>query len=419
MKKKNHYINFVSFVILLLLFYPITAKSKLIDLTKSLLVCSEKIVGVEAKAVDVLVEEIEKRTGIKFPIMYSLPDESIPAIFVGSEKSLKKYLSKFSIRMSTLNHEGYQISVLTHPRTAVFIIGKDQRGTLYAVGKFLRLMEWRKNKIEIDTSININSSPRYKIRGHQLGYRPKTNAYDAWSVAQFDQYIRELAIFGANSIEIMPPRTDDDLISPHMKLSPMEMMIEQSEIIDSYNMDVWIWYPNMGKDYSHPDSIKKELKERDEIFRKLKRVDVVFVPGGEPGDLHPDILFAWLEKVAAVLNKYHPKAKIWVSPQAFRPVKDWLDSFFDQVNRKYPWFGGVVFGPWVKTPLPEIRQIVDKEIPIRRYPDITHSISCQYPVKDWDLAFAMTLGRECYNPRPLAEKAIHNALDEFADGSLS
>ncbi|MGB2865599.1 MAG: hypothetical protein WBC05_19875 [Sedimentisphaerales bacterium] len=62
---------------------------------------------------------------------------------------------------------------------------------------------------------------------------------------------------------------------------------------------------------------------------------------------------------------------------------------------------------------------MDPEIPIRRYPDITHSISCQYPVKDWDLAFAMTLGRECYNPRPVAEKVIHNVLDEFAGGSIS
>jgi len=35
------------------------------------------------------------------------------------------------------------------------------------------------------------------------------------------------------------------------------------------------------------------------------------------------------------------------------------------------------------------------------------------------LAFAMTLGRECYNPRPAAEKVIHNVLDEFAEGSIS
>jgi hypothetical protein len=46
-------------------------------------------------------------------------------------------------------------------------------------------------------------------------------------------------------------------------------------------------------------------------------------------------------------------------------------------------------------------------------------LSCQYPVPDWDLAFAMTLGRECINPRPLDEKYIHNLYAGLASGSIS
>jgi hypothetical protein len=70
-------------------------------------------------------------------------------------------------------------------------------------------------------------------------------------------------------------------------------------------------------------------------------------------------------------------------------------------------------------PVQEIRKIVKPSIPIRHYPDITHNYSCQYPVPQWDLAYAMTLGRESINPRPNDEKAIHNALDEFGIGSIS
>ena len=44
--------------------------------------------------------------------------------------------------------------------------------------------------------------------------------------------------------------------------------------------------------------------------------------------------------------------------------------------------------------------------PVRHYPDITHSRQCQYPVPDWDTAFAVTEARECINPRPLGEAAI-------------
>ena len=389
------------------------------DFTNSVIVTPLKLERLEQKAITVLREEIQKRTGIQLSTLTEWPKNQQSVIAVGQTEQMKIFAGQYSDILEdgkTLNREGYRLSI---KERAILVAGNDPRGVLYGVGKLLRTLRMKSGSIFAREGVYIATSPRYPIRGHQLGYRPKTNAYDAWSPAQFDRYIRELALFGANSIEIIPPRTDDSLTSPHMKLPPIEMMIKQSEIIDSYGMDVWIWYPNMGKDYTDPDSVREQLQEREDIFRKLKRIDVVFVPGGDPGDLHPDVLFTWLDKVAEVLNKYHPKAKIWVSPQAFRPTKEWLGAFYRNVNLKYPWFGGVVFGPWVKTPLPEIRKIVDQTIPIRRYPDITHSISCQYPVKDWDLAFAMTLGRECYNPRPVAEKMIHNVLDEFAAGSIS
>ena len=86
----------------------------------------------------------------------------------------------------------------------------------------------------------------------QLGYRPKTNAYDAWTVAQYDRYIRDLALFGANSIEIMPPRTDDDAVSENMKLPAIQMIVEQSKICKSYGLDVWMWVSQHDSDYSSP-----------------------------------------------------------------------------------------------------------------------------------------------------------------------
>jgi len=418
MRLKMFHIVGLSFLVLM---FPLVlpASSASLDFTNSVIVTPPKLERLELKAITVLREEIQKRTGIQLSTLTQWPKNQQPVIAVGQTAQMKMLAgpsSDFLEGGQALGKEGFRLSV---KENAIFVAGNDPRGVFYGIGKLLRTLRMIPGSISVPEDSDIASPPRYPIRGHQLGYRPKTNAYDAWSPAQFDQYIRELALFGANSIEIIPPRTDDDLTSPHMKLAPIEMMIKQAEIIDSYGMDVWIWYPNMGNDYTHPDSIREELQEREDIFKKLNRIDAVFVPGGDPGDLQPDVLFAWLGKVAEVLNKYHPSAKIWVSPQAFRPTKEWLDAFYKNVNLKYPWFGGVVFGPWVKTPLPEIRKIVDQEIPIRRYPDITHSISCQYPVKDWDLAFAMTLGRECYNPRPAAEKVIHNLLDEFASGSIS
>ncbi|MHC4498243.1 MAG: hypothetical protein ACYS21_03910 [Planctomycetota bacterium] len=308
--------------------------------------------------------------------------------------------------------------VQSKPRKAAIIVGQDERGVLYGIGRLLRKMDLRTGNIRVPDGLTVTTAPKYWLRGHQLGYRPKTNAYDAWSPAQYDQYIRELALFGTSAIELIPPVSDDDYMSRHMK-DPMQMMIRHSEIIDSYGLDVWIWYPNVGEDHVSEAGIKKELAEREEVFKKLKRIDHILVPGGDPGHLHPDQFFPLMDRMAVILKKYHPKAKIWVSPQAMDPTREWLASFYKYVNKKPEWLGGVVFAPWIKTPLPDMRRIVDKDIKLRRYPDITHNVACQYPVKDWDLALALTLHRECFNPRPVAMKIIHNALDEYACGSLT
>lgn len=373
------------------------------------------------KAIEVLQEEILKRTGIRIPIKEDKTNDDHPAFIIGLESNLRAFPEKYRLALEVMpatEQEGFKI-LASEKENIILVAGADERGVLYGIGKLLQKMEMRPGQIHVPSDLKISSSPRYSIRGHQLGYRPKTNAYDAWTPAVYDQYIRDLALFGANSIEIMPPRTDDDFDNDLMVLPAIEMIAEQSRICDTYGLDVWMWYPNMGSDYVHPDSIQKELEERREVFQTVPRLDHLFVPGGDPGDLHPEILFAWLKKISEALHEYHPKAKIWVSPQVFRPEQAWFNAFFSEVNQKYSWFGGVVFGPWVKIPIQEIRELVDPELPIRRYPDITHSLSCQYPVPDWDLAFAMTLGRECINPRPEDEKVIHNAFDQYAQGSIS
>ena len=392
-----------------------------IDLSKAAIwVSSDKKIPLD-KPVQVLREEIVKRTQLLLPVVTKHPDEGQPVIYIltdDRESKLPKALRELLNTVAVPGNEGFRLIVLKQ-QNAVLITARDARSVLYGVGRFLRKADMRPGALLLPENLVLSTAPKYPIRGHQLGYRPKTNSYDAFSVKQFDQYIRDLALFGANSIEIMPPRTDDDDSSVHMQLPSAKMMVEQSRIAKSYGLDVWMWYPNMGPDYTNRDSLKKEMQERIEVFAALPKLDHLFVPGGDPGDLEPDVLFDWLGKIAVALRPFHPNAKIWVSPQVFRPNKKWFDDFFKHINSGYPWLGGVVFGPWVKIPLPELRKMVNENISIRRYPDITHSLSCQYPVPDWDVAYAMTLGRECVNPRPEDEKHIHNLLAPYASGSLS
>ena len=414
----NHKLILLFAFVLLLL--SASGFSQTLDFSKASIFLPEKKSIQLTKAVQVLQEEIQSRSNISLAVINKASSGDKKNIIVGVENRMGQLPENWNTALGKLTvtgKDGYKIVVPDNK--TIIIAGHDERGTLYGIGRLLRKMNIHTGSILIPDDLNTSSTPVYPIRGHQMGYRPKTNAYDAWSVAQFDRYIRDLAIFGANSIEIMPPRTDDDATSVNMKLPASEMIVEQSRICKSYGLDVWMWYPNMGTNYTSADSIKVELAEREKIFSSLPKLDALFVPAGDPGDLEPDVLFSWLEKEAVVLHKYHPNAKIWVSPQVFKPSKEWYAKFYAHVNKQYDWFGGVVYGPWIKTPLPEVKKLIKSNIPIRLYPDITHSYSSQFPVPDWDIAFAMTLGRECINPRPEDEKYIHNFYAGYAQGSIS
>ncbi|HRQ52047.1 MAG TPA: hypothetical protein PLR74_15975, partial [Agriterribacter sp.] len=281
---------------LIFMLAAIPAYAQHIDLSKAVIwVSSDKKISLD-KPVQVLREEIEKRTRLSLPVVAKLPDEGQPAIYVLTDdrgSKLPKTVRAVLETVAVPGNEGFRLVVMK-AQNAVIITAKDARSVLYGVGRLLRKADMHRGTLLVPENLVLSSAPAYPIRGHQLGYRPKTNAYDAFSVKQFDQYIRDLALFGANSIEIMPPRTDDDDSSAHMQLPPVKMMVEQSKIAQSYNLDVWMWYPNMGADYTNRDSLRQEMQERIEVFAALPKLDHLFVPGGDPGDLEPDLLFSWL-----------------------------------------------------------------------------------------------------------------------------
>ena len=183
---------------------------ELVDFSAAVIVTAREPGAGEQKSVQVLQEEIEKRSGIKLAVVNQWPKTKQAVIAVGLQSAAGEFAGPFAAQLEgaqTPAAEGFALSVEREPRTAVIIGGRDTRGLLYGVGCLLRKMEMAPQSVRVPAGLHFTSAPKYPLRGHQLGYRPKVNAYDAWTEAQFDQYIRELALFGANSIEIVPPRT--------------------------------------------------------------------------------------------------------------------------------------------------------------------------------------------------------------------
>ncbi|HWZ30481.1 MAG TPA: hypothetical protein VNX18_04075 [Bryobacteraceae bacterium] len=377
------------------------------DLRNATIVAPSTLPSPERKAAAMLSDEIAKRTRIRIPVAERAG--SGPAILMGHEPKEVRLLP------AVPGADGYRVQTLGN---TIFVAGNDARGTLFGAGALLRHLHMDRDVIEAPDNLALASAPKYPLRGHQLGYRPKTNSYDGWDVAQWEQYIRDLAVFGTNAIELIPPRSDDAADSPHFPLPPMQMMIEMSRLANEYGLDVWIWYPAMDKDYSDPKTVEFALKEWGDVFRQLPRVDAVFVPGGDPGHTQPKYLMSLLEKQTANLHRYHPKAQIWVSPQSFN--REWMDEFLGILKNDDPkWLSGIVFGPQIRMSLPDLRAAVPKRFPIRHYPDITHSRQSQYPVPDWDVAYAVTEAREVINPRPVGEAAIFRATAPYTNGFVT
>ena len=346
-------------MLLLLSVAPLSA----LDLAKAVIVAPPELspvekgaLSMEKRAVSMLIEEVEKRTQIRWQTSGARPSGSAPSIAIGNAASLKAELPGDR----AAGPEGYTILA---SGSRVIVAGNDSRGVLFGAGRLLRALRMSQGSVTIPDRSQVSSAPKYGLRGHQLGYRPKTNSYDGWSVPMWEQYIRDLTVFGANAVELIPPRSDDDADSPHFPLPPMRMMIEMSRILDEYGLDVWIWYPAMDKDYSDPQTVESALREWGEVFRQLPRVDAIFVPGGDPGHTQPKHLMALLEKQTQVLRRYHPKAQMWVSPQGFSQA--WLDEFLNILRHEQPpWLSGVVFGPQTRISLPRLREAVPKRYPI-------------------------------------------------------
>ncbi|HOV32543.1 MAG TPA: hypothetical protein PLX23_04190 [Candidatus Hydrogenedens sp.] len=373
----------------------------------------------------VLIEELANRTGVQLKYATKFAKDKNCIIL-----TTKNYLSKkpslfnkcseiglFSEEIGThLAAEGFGIlsSQQSSKSERLWIIGNDNRGVLFGVGKLLRMLNYSQDSIKLIQPIKIIENPISSIRGHQLGYRARANSYDAWNVAQFDQFIRELTFWGVNSIENIP--FQDEQESPLMPVPRREMNRAMSEICKKYGLDYWIWVP---ADFNLNDKAKRAdmLKRHEELYQDCPVLTGIFFPGGDPGDNPPELVIPFLEDLSKLAIRYHPEARIWLSLQNFSLEQS--RYVFNYLNKEQPkWFGGLCEGP-SSPPIPYLRQNLPHPYRLRMYPDITHNKPCQYPVPWWDTAFAMTIGREGINPRPVQFAYIHNWFQPYCDGFIS
>ncbi len=410
-----------SFILLCIFCPPLHLSAQLVELKDAVTMISASVPSPMHETIEkVLREEIGRRTGIQLRQADSWPTKNTPviAIALASDAELDGMAVPVIADKGSAMYkpEGFRVVTRSSGRGNItWIIGADSRGVLFGAGWLLRNLRMAKRTLQLDASADMVSSPAYPIRGHQLGYRNTANSYDAWTPARFEQYIRDLAVFGTNAIEGIPFH-EDDKPSPHFTISAAAMRVKISEICQAYDMDYWVWTPAT---FDLTDKAKRqaELDMHEAFYKACPRLDHIFFPGGDPGDNHPSEVMPFLKDLHDRLVKYHPNAKIWISLQGFS--EEQVDYFYQYLRQYQPaWLEGVVSGPG-SPPIAQTRYRLPARYKHREYPDITHSVRCEFPVARWDQAYALTLGRESVNPRPFAFSRIQQTYAPFTDGFVS
>ena len=364
-------------------------------------------------AAELLSSEVSKRTGLNWQIVQSIPASGDVIILKTSNaKTPAAGSPALPLKEKSEAYRIYQSE--DNNRKQIVVEGYDDRGVLAGASNLLRIMQYQQGAVSLQERLSISTAPDKGMRGHQLGYRNTANSWDGWTKDQFEQYIRDLVVFGTNSIESIP--IFDESTSPHFKVPPMEMNSHISAICQKYLLDYWMWIPAQ---FDLADTVKrnKYLATFQRICKESVRINGVFFPGGDPGDNSPVLVIPLLKDLASILKKYHPQAKTWISLQGFSA--EHCEYVYKFVRDTRPtWLGGIITGPSSPT-AKDTRGQIPASYQIRHYPDLTHNVRCEFEIPWWDPAFNLTLGRESVNPRPYHYAAIYQSMEPYIDGFIS
>lgn len=351
----------------------------------------------EKFAAELFCEEIEIRTNKKPPVIEKKSGECFVELKLVDESESEDF---------SIQHDEKKITVTAH----------RLRSLIYGYSIFLRKCIVVDGALVLTKDIDGDYSPCMPVRGHQLSYTDMNNTYEAWDEKQYERYIRELMMFGLNTVEAC--LGDDEKHTDLMKYSFEEMIKIKSQICEKLdiNFSIFCAYAKRLSD-----------EESSDYFcgccHDIPKFNFYFPPGGDPGDLQAEEFFVRCKKVKKDLQKEFPNVELWPSAQAPHQYADWGERFIKEMAKKPEEIDGLIYGPNHPFTLDEMRRSIDTKYPIRYYPDICHNVRCETPVHfdrdDWHYAYAATLSREACNPRPSEYRLLHRLTRPYVCGSVS
>ena len=328
-------------IVLVTMLCGATRSSQWIDVSNSVLVVPDDHRIVQT-AQRVITEEVLKRTGLSLTTASTFDEARTPAFLLCRADNTPEPWREFVATMNVPNRpDGFAIAICDRGRHPVVVLaGHDERGVLFAAGRLLLQLKMARNQIEIPSNYAIATAPRYPHRGHQIAYRSLSHCYDAWTPAVYEQYMRELVVFGANAFEATP-LSIDRRDGPHAKQASSDMAAAWSRISDDYGFSIWLFTEAVGGQGRSPDREQDAVEARLAALRAFPHLDHLCLAGGDGGTSHrrPDLMLERTSLLASEAREIHPGLGVWVSNQGFAPeLNNW---FFEYLQQREPsWVTG-------------------------------------------------------------------------------
>ncbi len=224
----------------------------------------------------------------------------------------------------------------------VYVTGNTESGLLFGLGQLLLHLNLSyvasykqpyAATITIASGAQLTSAPAYDMRGQMFEFRSISDAYDAWTVPEMLQYVRDSALFGCNQIELGAP---DGAPDPLFVVSPERMIQAVSEYTQALHLRFSLWWPLTAS--GAPTGAA--------LFATMPHLTSLFMPGGDGGPYHPPAaFFEYAAAQAQLVQRYFPTIEIWVSAQGWNDTQ--MTEFYDTLHTQpLEWLtGGIVYSP--------------------------------------------------------------------------
>ena len=232
--------------------------------------------------------------------------------------------------------------------------GIDERGTLYAVGELLRQATIRNGVINLPDNLEVRTAPAFEIRGTQVqqsNIARELGKARPWTDTETHRVILDYALAGANIFSTGYGPTFDFIKSyglmtqgefgPNTALGDIPKAWEAKESIGRPGYVC----------LSVPEGNQYMLDQCDKFFKDKPAFDLVKFWGGDGGGCECDrckpygqIFIQTIEKMAAIVHKYHPETKVYFTNQKFQNADD--NAIFSYLQEKpSDWLWAWGYGP--------------------------------------------------------------------------